>query len=103
VPGANIVTAGDAMWWSVVTLTTVGYGDRFPVTAEGRIVATLMMTAGVGLFGAFSGFVASWFLRPAEHEQDDALREVRLELAAIRALLERLRPVNDSARIVELP
>jgi voltage-gated potassium channel len=88
VEGANINSAADAVWWSVVTLTTVGYGDRYPVSGEGRIIATLLMTAGVGLFGAFSGFVASWFLRPGEHEQDSELQQVRTELAAIRALLE---------------
>src|SRR3712207_7326739 len=49
---SNIKTAADAIWWSVVTLTTVGYGDRYPVTTEGRFLATLLMTAGIGLFGA---------------------------------------------------
>jgi voltage-gated potassium channel len=88
VQGANIISAADAVWWSVVTLTTVGYGDRYPVTGEGRIIATLLMTAGVGLFGAFSGFVASWFLKPGEREQDSDMDELRAELAAIRALLE---------------
>ena len=88
VQGANIISAADAVWWSVVTLTTVGYGDRYPITGEGRIIAALLMTAGVGLFGAFSGFVASWFLKPAEREQDSDMEELRTELAAIRALLE---------------
>ncbi len=63
----------------------VGYGDRFPVTSEGRVVAALLMTAGIGLFGTFSGFVASWFLRPSEEQQDDEFRALRAELAAIRA------------------
>jgi voltage-gated potassium channel len=88
VEGANIVTAADAVWWSVVTLTTVGYGDRYPVSGEGRIIATLLMTAGVGLFGTFSGFVASWFLKSEERAQDSELQQVRVELVAIRAILE---------------
>lgn len=78
VPEANIKSAEDALWWSVVTITTVGYGDRFPVTSEGRILAAALMTAGVGLFGAFSGFVAAWFLKPGgDHatEEIDALRD----------------------------
>ena len=60
-PGANIVTAEDALWWSVVTVATVGYGDRFPVTTEGRLVAVVLMAVGVGLFGTLSGLAASWF------------------------------------------
>lgn len=61
---ANIKTPEDAIWWAIVTITTVGYGDRYPVSTEGRILAVMLMTAGVGLFGTFSGFVASWFLSP---------------------------------------
>lgn len=61
-PGANILTAGDAMWWAYVTITTVGYGDKYPVTIEGRIIAAVLMTVGVGLFGTFTAFVASWFV-----------------------------------------
>lgn len=59
---SNIRTAEDAIWWSYVTITTVGYGDKFPVTTGGRIVGIILMTAGVGLFGTFTGFVSSWFL-----------------------------------------
>ena len=62
-PDANIKTAEDALWWSYVTITTVGNGDRFPVTTGGRIIGTLLMTAGVGLFGTFTAFVSSWFLK----------------------------------------
>ena len=60
--GSNIKTAGDAIWWSFVTLSTVGYGDYYPVTPEGRIIAVILMTAGVGLFGTFTGMMGSWFL-----------------------------------------
>lgn len=59
--GANIKSGGDALWWSFVTITTVGYGDRYPVTTGGRIVAVIMMLVGVSLFGVFTAFVASWF------------------------------------------
>lgn len=61
-PNSNIKTAEEAIWWAYVTITTVGYGDKFPVTTEGRLIACVLMTAGVGLFGTFSGFVASWFV-----------------------------------------
>jgi voltage-gated potassium channel len=72
-PDANIKTAEDAIWWSYVTITTVGYGDLYPVTRSGRIIAGILMTVGVGIFGALSGFVASWFTeaRHRDHEDED--------------------------------
>ena len=60
-PGSNIKTAEDAIWWSLVTVTTVGYGDKFPVTTEGRLIGVVLMFVGVGLFGTFTAYVASWF------------------------------------------
>lgn len=60
----NIRTASDALWWGYVTITTVGYGDRFPVTTEGRIVGIVLLTIGVGLFGTFTAFIANVFLTP---------------------------------------
>ncbi len=92
-PDSNIKTAGDALWWAVVTVTTVGYGDKYPITAEGRMVAGLLMTAGVGLFGVVSGFVAAWFLSPRNRQHTNDLEDLRLEVRAVRALLEdRLKP-----------
>jgi voltage-gated potassium channel len=79
--GSNIKTAQDALWWAYVTITTVGYGDRFPVTFEGRVVAVGLMTVGVGLFGTFSGFVASWFLAAPDGAVLAAESEPDLELA----------------------
>jgi voltage-gated potassium channel len=78
---ANIKTAGDAIWWSVSTITTVGYGDVYPVTAEGRIVAMILMIAGIGLFGILSGLAASFFVGSKQqgivHEENKIL--ARLE------------------------
>jgi voltage-gated potassium channel len=71
VPGANIRSPEDALWWTVVTLPTVGCGDRYPVTPEGRALAVALMVAGVGLFGTFSGVVASWFLKPSADAASD--------------------------------
>ena len=61
-PTSNIKTAEDALWWSYSTLTTVGYGDKYPVTTEGRIIAAILMTTGVGLCGTFAGYIASILL-----------------------------------------
>ena len=61
-PDSNIKTAEDALWWAYSTITTVGYGDKYPVTGAGRLIAAALMTVGVGLFGTFTGFLASWFV-----------------------------------------
>jgi len=62
-PNSNIKTAEDAIWWSYCTISTVGYGDRFPVTTEGRIIGGILMTVGIGLFGTFTSIMASKFCR----------------------------------------
>ncbi len=62
-PDSNILTAGDALWWTFVTITTVGYGDYFPVTLTGRIIAAILMITGIGMFGTFTAYVASWFVK----------------------------------------
>ena len=58
-PDANITTGGDAFWYSIVTITTVGYGDRYPVTTGGRITAMFIMFMGVGIIGALASILAS--------------------------------------------
>ncbi len=60
-PGSQIHNAYDAFWWTLVTLSTIGYGDIVPQTEEGRFVASLLILFGVGLFSALSGFMASLF------------------------------------------
>lgn len=68
--GGNITTAEDALWWAIVTITTVGYGDFYPVTMEGRLVAVGLMVVGVGLFGTLSGIAASWFTEALAVERE---------------------------------
>jgi voltage-gated potassium channel len=87
---SNIKTPDDAIWWAFATITTVGYGDRYPVTGEGRLIATILMAAGVGLFGTFSGFLAAWFLGSGEEQPNDELTALHKEVAAVRVTLERI-------------
>lgn len=90
-PDANITTASDAIWWAYVTITTVGYGDQYPVTITGRIVGILVMTAGVGLFGTLSGFLANLFLappKPKEAEEAAAAPDASDPKARIAELLQ---------------
>lgn len=65
-PGANIETGGDALWFGIVTISTVGYGEIFPVTTGGRITATVMIFAGVAIIGIFTAWAASAFLAPGQ-------------------------------------
>jgi voltage-gated potassium channel len=68
-PDANITTAGDAIWWAYVTITTVGYGDRYPTTLGGRLVGILVMTTGVAVFATFAGLISSKLLAPPEKKE----------------------------------
>ncbi len=60
---SNIKSAEDAIWWSITTITTVGYGDKYPVTTEGRIIATILMIYGVGIFGTISAYFSNKFFK----------------------------------------
>jgi voltage-gated potassium channel len=70
VEGSNIKNFGDGLWWAVTTVTTVGYGDRFPVTTEGRLLAVLLMLAGISLVGVITASVASWFVRMSQNDSE---------------------------------
>jgi voltage-gated potassium channel len=71
-PEANIRTFGDALWWAATTVTSVGYGDRYPVTTEGRVVAVALMLVGIGLVGTVMASVATWMLaRTAKPDSRD--------------------------------
>src|SRR5436309_11138787 len=92
-PESNIKDAGDAFWWAFVTMTTVGYGDKYPLTTEGRIIACVLMTAGAGLFATLTGFIASMFVKPdaeaAETEVQQLPPEVRDLAAKVDSLVSR--------------
>jgi voltage-gated potassium channel len=71
-PGANITSASDALWYVIVTISTVGYGDLFPVTGEGRLFGAVIIVIGVGIFGTFTGYLANVFLSPSKAPEPDA-------------------------------
>ena len=70
-PEANIQTFGDALWWAAATVTSVGYGDRYPVTTEGRVVAFALMLVGIGLVGTVMASVATWMLARTAPDRRD--------------------------------
>jgi voltage-gated potassium channel len=86
---ANIKTAEDAVWWSVTTITTVGYGDKYPVTTEGRVVGVILMVAGVSMFGTVSGLAASFFLGAGENKLSET-KEILAKLNELHAKVDAL-------------
>jgi voltage-gated potassium channel len=69
VEGSNIKTFADGLWWAVTTVTTVGYGDRFPTTTEGRLLAVVLMFMGISLVGVITASVAAWFVKMSQDEE----------------------------------
>ena len=91
----TIDTFGDALWWAFVTMTTVGYGDYFPVTLTGRVVAAGLMVGGIALIGVVTATLASWIVErvsldasTASTATADQVEALRRELGEVRALLE---------------
>lgn len=85
---------GDALWWAVVTATTVGYGDVSPVTLEGRLIAILLMVTGIGVIGVFTATVASFFFEE-QQEQGPGNAELAVRLASIEEKLDRLAAMQE--------
>ena len=79
VEGANITTASDAIWYVLVTISTVGYGDQFPVTNAGRILGTIIIVLGVGIFGTLTGYLANAFITPRKSAEELAAEEAAEE------------------------
>jgi voltage-gated potassium channel len=110
-PNGNILTGNDAVWWSIVTIATVGYGDRYPTTPIGRLIGVAMIVMGVSLFSVLTSFIATGFVsrrRSMEQKGEaDALRDeivhllveqrrsAEVESAALRAEIAQLRQSLD--------
>ena len=91
----GIQTFPDALWWSLVTVTTVGYGDMTPVTAAGRSIAVFLMIGGIGLFGGLTANLASLFIR-AEDPSSTAISDLATEVQRLRSEIARLRAERDN-------
>jgi len=99
VPEANIKSPEDALWWAAATITTVGYGDRYPITSEGRMLGVLLMISGVSLISAYTAYIAALFLRPLEEKRNDEVERLRVEVEALRsAQLEAFRSELEQVR-----
>ncbi|WP_181784223.1 potassium channel family protein [Pseudonocardia pini] len=92
-PDSSITTFGEALWWTITTISTVGYGDRYPVTLEGRIVAATLMVAGIALLGVVTASIASWFvenLRASSERTETELAETEQKIDLLVAEVRRL-------------
>jgi voltage-gated potassium channel len=92
-PGSNIQTFPDALWWAVSTVTTVGYGDKFPVTGQGRLIGTAVMLTGIAVLGVVTASVAGWFvdnLQAIERAEAQSSGEAERLDARLSEVLERL-------------
>lgn len=95
-PSANIRNASDAVWWTIVTVATVGYGDKYPVTTPGRVIGAFVIVLGVALFSVLTGFLSQWFLRPRfRRANTDQAAEIVLS-EDTRVLLARLDQLNSA-------
>lgn len=96
-PEANIQTGGDGIWWTFVSITTVGYGDRVPVTPLGRAIGFFVLVLGLAVFGAFTGYVTNTFLAGRMNESDDGKPPDQTgEISDLRSLLEEQAKINQA-------
>ena len=104
-PGATIADFGDGIWWAITTMTTVGYGDRFPVTTTGRVIAAALMLGGIALLGVVTATLASWMVeRVAEaNDADQVVTRSHIDQLAqqIQALHDELRQLRQSGSVVD--
>ena len=89
-PGANIENIGDALWWSAETMTTVGYGDVYPVTAWGRVIAVLLMICGIGLLGTVTATLASWLVDHVSATEESDTERLLARIAQLETKIETL-------------
>ena len=90
-PDGNIRTYGDAIWWVMTTLSTVGYGDHYPVTTEGRIIAVALMVVGVALLGVVTASLATWLIEQVREIEEESEALQRQDILALREEVSRLR------------
>lgn len=104
VPEAKILTFGDALWWAVTTITTVGYGDLYPVTAVGRAVAVALMLSGIAVLGVVTASIASWLVQrvsattetAVENAEQPVLAEITDLAAEVAALRREIAQLKDA-------
>jgi voltage-gated potassium channel len=82
---ANITTLGDALWWAVTTMTSVGYGDLYPITPTGRVVAAVLMVVGIAILGTVTATMASWLMEAVQGDKRKEVTELQDRIAELEA------------------
>lgn len=98
--GANITSASDAVWYTIVTISTVGYGDKYPVTNAGRILGSIIIVIGVGIFGTFTGYLATTFLSSKNAQPDAPTSDAQLQIARLKDLLAQQQAAVDQVEVL---
>jgi voltage-gated potassium channel len=107
--GGNITSLADAFWWALSTVTTVGYGDRYPVTTVGRVAAGVLMLTGIALAGVLTASVAAWFVSLAtpaetvEASEEGAAKDLALQVTALTGLVESMHDEIKALRALLTP
>jgi voltage-gated potassium channel len=89
-----IKSGGDAIWWAVTTVTTVGYGDMYPVTTAGRVISVFVIFLGISFIGVLTAAVASWFVEQADNDLADK-NDIRELLERISHLENQIKAISD--------
>jgi voltage-gated potassium channel len=98
-PNANLTSAEDAVWWVFVTVTTVVYGDRFPVTSLGRIIGVMVMFGGIALIGVLASFLSNFFLAPPQpKERELDAGDPKFQILQLQKMLEEQEKTNTALR-----
>ena len=104
-PGTSIRTFGQALWWALTTITTIGYGDTVPVSTEGRVIAALLMIGGVALIGVVTATLASWIVSLVEEENAEQeaatqaqVADLQQQVSELSERIDRLLAQHDSDR-----
>jgi len=105
-PQSNIKSPEDAVWWAFSTVSTVGYGDKYPVTLEGRLTAVVLIVCGVGVFGIYTAYVAKLFVAGDKKEETPEIKRLSEEIRQLRLQIEKLAESQNylsAERIEEQP
>ena len=101
---ANITNASDVLWYIYVTVTTIGYGDQYPVTNAGRMIGVVIMTVGVGLFGTLTAYLAKFFIKPEASEADEPVQsaaspdDLKAQIEEIKQMLQASEKANNELK-----